>query len=528
MSTIDTRGGIRVEDLLRGSAFPHEVGTLRLEETHLSWILLTGPYAYKIKKPVRFDFVDASTLERRRFLCGEELRLNRRFAPDLYVDVVPIVRKSGTLRVDDAGEPVEYAVRMHQFDASQELGARLDRGLVTATDMQQLGAHIAEVHERAPVAENDSQPGAIDSVRQPMLDNFPLLRRHLVDTEHRRRIVLLEQWTREALARLEPLIVWRRRSGMVRECHGDLHARNVVHWRQRWQAFDCLEFDPGLRWIDVLNDVAFLFMDLVSRSRTDLACDFLSRYLESAGDYAGLRLMPLYCAYRALVRAKVDVLGAESSSGEARRDLQTRLERRLATATAFAESPTPALVIMHGVTASGKSWLSERLIGPIGALRIRSDLERKRLNGVPALAHRSFAYRDGAYSGAATKATYERLLASADAALEGGCSVIVDASFLDRRHRDAFRSLARRRNSRFLVVSCVADGATLASRLNERAASGRDPSEATQAVLARQLADAEPLQPDEFGRTLEIDMRAQPDPGALAARVRSRLLAYAD
>jgi len=510
-------------ELLDASTYPHPVTHLLLKETHLSWILLTGQYAYKLKKPVRFDFVDASTLERRRYLCHEELRLNRRFAPEIYVDVVPITRASGRLHFDGKGQPIEYAVRMREFQESQELLSQLEHDEVSAEDMRLFAERLAQAHQQTAVAKPDSPYGTFQRVRQPMLDNFTLLRAHLRDPRQQDMISRLEDWTRASVARLEPLIESRRRTGKVRECHGDLHARNIVRWQDEFVPFDCLEFDPALRWIDMISDVSFLFMDLVSQSHADLAHHFLSRYLEVTGDYDGLRLMPMYAAYLALVRAKVDALGAETAGPESQRDLQERLERRLDTAARFIDAPLPALLIMHGVTASGKSWLSERLIGAIPAVRIRSDLERKRLAGVAPLAQRSLAVGAGDYSAAATQATYRRLLACAEAALDGNHNIVVDAAFLDGRQREMFRSLAQRKRRPFLIVSCTADRATLAARLDARAGGGRDPSEATHAVLERQLRDAQPLGADEMAHAMEIDMTGASSPEVVIGDIRRRL-----
>ena len=495
----------RIDDMLVDAVFPHPVTQLQLKQTHISWVVLTGPFAYKIKKPVRYDFIDASTLARRHFLCEEELRLNRRFAPDLYAGVVPIVSVNGQLRVGGRGKPLEFAVKMHELDPSQELAEQLTRGEVTPQDMSSLAALLADAHLRAAVAPVDAPFGTFQQVRMPMLDNFRLLRRYLSGEPDLKLLEQLARWTDESLARLEPLIRARRQSGMVRECHGDLHARNIVRWRQQWQPFDCLEFDPELRWIDVMSDAAFLFMDLVSRQRGDLACEFLSRYLEETGDYAGLRLLPLYAPYLALVRAKVDALGAETVGLGERRALEARLTERLATAVRFMDAKSPALVIMHGVTASGKSWLSERLVSAIPAIRIRSDLERKRLAGVAPLARRIFGVGEGDYDAATTQSTYERLLDLADSALEGNCSTVIDATFLDPAHRDMFRCLALRRQCPFLIVSCSSDAATLEARLDTRARSGLDPSEATQAVLEQQLRSRQPLGAEEQKHAVQVD-----------------------
>jgi hypothetical protein len=512
-----------IDELLVAAAYAHPVADIQVKETAISWVVLTGPFAYKIKKPVHYDFLDASTLERRRYLCDEEIRLNRRFAPDLYAGVVGITRVDGRLSVGGPGEPLEYAVRMRQFEPSQEMAECLARGAVTAEDMSSFAALLADCHLRAAVAPANGSFGTFEGVRKRVLDNFKPLERHLGSGPARNQLERLVDWTNESLARLEPLIELRRQSGAVRECHGDLHARNIVRWQQQWLPFDCLEFNPELRWIDVIGDAAFLFMDLVSHRREDLACEFLSRYLEETGDYAGLRLLPLYASYFALVRAKVDALGAETAGPMQRRDLETRLADRLATAVRFADAKRPAIVIMHGVTASGKSSLSERLVSAIPALRIRSDLERKRLAGVAPLAKRIFGVGEGAYGTASTQATYDRLLELADSALEGNCSVVIDATFLDASHRALFRRLSLQRQSPFLIVSCASDAATLASRLRTRAVNALDPSEATQAVLDHQLQTLQPLAPDELPHAISVDTSTPGTASEAVKAVQARL-----
>ena len=516
-----------IDDLLVAAAFPHPVTQLQLKQTHVSWVVLTGPFAYKIKKPVCYDFIDASTLERRRFLCEEELRLNRRLAPDLYVGIAAIVSENGRLIVGGRGDPLEFAVRMRQFDPLEELAERLARYDVTRQDMGSLGALLADFHARADVAPASGPFGTLQKLRERMLDNFALLRRHLDGEPERKLLERLETWTKVSLARLEPLIHSRRQSGAVRECHGDLHTRNIVRWRQQWLPFDCLEFDPELRWIDAISDAVFLFMDLASRGREDLACEFMSRYLEETGDYAGLRLLPLYATYFALVRAKVDALGAENAGDVERLALENRLSERLATAVRFMGAGPPAIVIMHGVTASGKSWLSEQLVSAIHALRIRSDLERKRLEGVAPLARRIFGVGEGSYGAASTQVIYERMLELADAALDGNCKVVVDATFLDPAHRDMFRRLALHRQCPFQIVSCTSDATTLASRLQTRTRNGLDPSEATQAVLDQQLQTQQPLTAEELQHTVRADTSRPGSANASIKEIRKRLTALA-
>lgn len=494
----------RIAELLDPAAYPHPVSQPRLRETHVSWVVLTGAFAYKIKKPVRFDFLDASTLERRAALCAEELRLNRRHAPELYLDVVPVTREAGRLRVGGSGTPVEFAVRMRQFDPSQELAEQLDRNAVTPADMQALAELLADLHARAGVAGAESPHGTFALLRAQVLGNLVQLRPLLAGSQLQTLGQLAERM-QAALQRLEPLVAGRRDTGHVRECHGDLHAGNVVRWQQRWMAFDCLEFDPALRWIDVMGDVAFLYMDIIAHGHEELASELLSCYLEQTGDYAGLRLLRLHAGDRALVRAKVNALHAAAARPAGRATLQAAVDARLALAAHLMAPAKPALVIMHGVAASGKSHLAARLVPALHAVRIRSDLERKRLAGVAPLAQRHAAQGAGDYTVQATQRTYERLLQCAEAAIDGGCTAIIDATFLQAAQRTLFQQLAARRGCRFLIVFCAADTPTLRSRLLARAAGGDDPSEATLAVLEHQLRSVQPLTGQELQHAVQFD-----------------------
>ncbi len=481
-----------IVERLDADSFPHRVTSLQRCETPISWVLLTGPYAYKIKKPVRLPFIDASTLTRRQFLCHEELRLNRRFAHDLYLDVVAISERQGRLYVGTNGEPVEYAVRMHQFEASQELAQQLTTDRVAPAEMALFGQRLSHWHQESAAATPTDPYATPELIEAQVRENVETLRQRLLrhDTA---RLARIEQWTGSELARLTPLFQRRRCSGRVRECHGDLHAGNIVHWHGEWIPFDCLEFEPRLRWIDVISDAAFLFMDLLVRSRPELAYVFLSNYFEAGGDYEGLRLLPFYGVYRALVRAKVAALSTTPVPVTAAPSITEGLTRQLRLAEQLVSARTPALVLMHGVTASGKSFVSTRLIGALGAVRVRSDLERRRLLGT------------GSYSTSATEATYEQLYQCAKSALEGAQSIIVDATFLHRDRRATFEQLARRYRCPLLIVSCSAPRATLMTRLSGRVRAAADPSEATLEVLEQQLADQQPFEDSERPYVIGVD-----------------------
>jgi aminoglycoside phosphotransferase family enzyme/predicted kinase len=505
---------------LTPAAFSHPVVRLEVQATHISWIVLTGPYAYKIKKNVRFDFLDASTLERRRDLCAEELRLNRRLAGDIYLDVVPITREAGSLRVGGQGQAVEYAVRMKQFDAAQELPALLARGAVSSDELIDLAVRLAEFHRQAPAAPAGRDFPHTQQLCEAVRGNLALLLSHLDAQTLLPEMGTLVDWTHDNLHDSLDALRSREQHGAIRECHGDLHARNIVRWSGRLVPFDCLEFDPKLRWIDVMNDIAFLVMDLTAHERTDLAFAFLNAYVERTGDYAGLRHLGFYAVYRALVRAMVDSLAAEQAPAQ-RLELHARLRARIKAAWSYVDRPRSALIIMHGLSGSGKSWLTEQLIAPLAAIRIRSDVERKRMAEVSADCVPG-DFGQGLYSPEMTRRTYARLLECAESSLEGGINTIVDAAFLTRSSRRSFQELAARHGSTFTILSCQADHATMARRLKERAQRRTDPSDADAAILARQSRIAEPLDDEERASTILIDTTNPNESNNALAAIRCR------
>jgi aminoglycoside phosphotransferase family enzyme/predicted kinase len=491
---------LNIDALLNGAAYAHAVSDIKLRETHISWVILTGEYAYKIKKRVKLEFLDTTTLAIRHSLCDEELRLNKRLAPDLYLEVMPITQDVKGIHLGGTGAVVDYAIKMKQFDPSQELPALLVRADVTAQEITHLAERLAEFHRKAAPARGDAGFDYVAQLRNSVLGNVATLLAHLNSLQEFPAMGRLIDWTHDSLRDLYERFRKRQSRGYIRECHGDLHAHNIVRWQAQLTPFDCLEFDPNLRWIDVMNDVAFLVMDLAGHDRKDLAYEFLSRYVEKTGDYAGIRLLPFYAVYRALVRAMVDALSGEQKPAE-RLELNGRLHGRISTALDFMHPKRPSLIIMHGPSGSGKSLLSERLVPLVAAVRLRSDLERKRL---PDPQH-------DLHTPARNRQTYTRLLKCAESCLLGGVSVIVDAAFLNADDRERFRSLAERSGAAFVILSCIADKAEMARRIGSRAQGNADPSEATIAVLENQLQGFVPLRADELAHVIRVDT-LQPDP----------------
>jgi uncharacterized protein len=507
--------------LLTPAAYPHRVDTLALRETHMSWLVLTGPFAYKIKKPVRFGFVDASTLARRQFLCDEELRLNRRLAAELYVDVVPITADEDCMRIGGAGPPLEYAVRMRQFPPDDEMLSLVAAGRVSRDEILALAEDLSRFHVLAAAAPWRNRFVHTNRLLDAVLVNIDELIAQLQHLAPELYLKPLLRWVCDRIERDRSSFEQRERTGQIRECHGDLHLGNIVRYGGRLLPFDCLEFDPDLRWIDVIDDIAFLVMDLVSHDRDDLAITLLSRYLECSGDYSGVRQLAFYGIHRALVRAKVDGLSMTAIPARAA-EFRERLERRLRAAVRWTQPRSPKLILMHGASGSGKSWLSEQLVSAVGALRVRADIERKRLAGIGADAPAGAPVRAGIYSAQFTHRTYAHLSDCAEHCLQSGFSVIVDATFLDRVDRELFRNLAHRLDATFTIIACRAEAEVLSQRIRARAAAGERTSDADLAVLEVQLRDFQPFDASELLHVIPVDTREHNIVARTAAVLRAR------
>lgn len=466
----------------------HQQRRARLIETHISWVLLDGQDAWKLKKPLHLPFLDASTLALRHKLCEEELRLNRRMAPSLYLDVTPITGTTDAPVLGGTGPAIEYAVHMRQFPKGALLGEILEAGQVQPTQLDNFARHLADFHRSAEVAPPSSPYGSPELVEQTTRDVL----RNLADIGGEALSAPFADWLDAQTPLLRPLWAQRQAQGRIVEGHGDLHLANVVLLDGSLTAFDCIEFDPGLRWGDPLSDVAFLVMDLMAHQRADLAFRFLNAYLDASGDHAGLPVLRHYLVYRALVRALVARIKAGRAQTPDAPDYLA-LARRLVVPT------SPRLLITHGVSGSGKTFVSQGLLEQARAIRLRSDVERKRLFGLaPQL-----------YNRVRTQATYAHLRDLAQLSLQAGWHIIVDATFLDPAERDRFRQLASSQGSHFTILHCEAPRATLEARITARLTApqpgARDASDADTSVLAQQLQRDTALRPEETRYALQAD-----------------------
>ena len=505
--------------------YDHPVREFQVIETHISWVLLTGDYAYKIKKPVDLGFLDFSTLEKRRIYCQEELRLNQRLAPQIYLEVVALTGTPQQPAINGPGAAFEYAVKMQQFAQAAQMDRMLARGELTLQHMDQLAQRIAQFHAAIAVATADSIQGTPTNIRDPVAENFSQIGALITSSADKALLQQLEQWCDTEFQRRRQDFLRRKQDGFIRECHGDMHLRNIAVDTTGIIIFDCIEFSDNLRWNDVMSEIAFVVMDLHDRQQPAMAARFLNRYLEVTGDYAGLSVLRYYLVYRALVRAKVDCIRAHQPGIAAAEQQQILQEFHgyLALAQRYLQPPQPYLAITHGLSGAGKTYYTQALLESANLVRLRSDIERKRLFGLTATAASGSSVQDGIYTPSASQQTYARLQRLAALLLDCGWPVIVDATFIHARDREAFACLAQQQQLPFVILNFLASTTTLRQRIQSRSAQQADASEATLAVLEHQLAQQQALTETEKSHTLNIDTESNTDPAIACADIQRQL-----
>lgn len=512
--------------MLRPDAYPHPVDRpVRLVETHISHLFLTGPYVYKVKKPVDLGFLDFSTLEKRRTVTFEELRLNRELTPDVYRGVFEVRRDGrGRYRVADAPAGArsdaveEYALRMRQLDGRHELRRMVVEATAGTREIERVAAHLAAFHRRAQRAAPGSAFGSPTTVRAVASDNLTVVEPWAEALAMGRDVARVAAYTRGALQAVQPPIARRRAEGRVRDCHGDLHTENIFlepgtrSGEYTVQIIDRIEFNDRYRFIDVASDLAFLTMDLKHLEREDLAAGLLSAYLAASADPGFGDVLPFYEVYRAMVRCKVAVLRvAEQAGGRPRRlrrePEQAETARKYAALAArlVAEQRPAAMIVMTGVTGSGKSTVARELAARWAIRHLSSDIVRKTLFGIDPHRPSDPAARERLYSPQMSVRTYRELVRQGAREAAAGRPVVLDATFLRREHRARAREEARRLGVPFVVIECRVDRTKASDRLRRRYASGTSESDAGPELLARHLAELEPVLARECDAHLVID-----------------------
>ena len=489
-----------VEAMMRPEMYPDHPRSVELRQTHVSYAFIAGDYVYKIKKPVRFAFLDACTLARRHQLCLDEVRLNRRLAPDVYLGVVPILKRGGgelalgaaSNGADETGAAVEWAVRMRRLGEATMLDRMVAEGRASVAQIRAIAARLAAFH-RAAAADQGWKYGAATSIWRLVRGNVEELAVDCADAITPGELDELERFAHHVIELRWSLLNRRALEACVVEGHGDLRCEHVSLAGDSVTIIDCVEFSEGLRYVDVASDVGFLAMDLDRLGARGLSDDLVGAYREASGDADLPLLIPLYKVHRALVRAKVEGLTSRDAEIAPERRVATAADaarRYVALALDFARESRPAMIVVCGLSGSGKSTVARRLADRLGFEWIRSDEVRKRLAGVAPAERLSDSYAAGAYSREFTEKTYAALLGEAAARLRDGAGVIVDATFAAPAYRAEALAIAERAHVPVLFVECIASHDEIVRRLTARARRADEISDAESRPICASAASS--------------------------------------
>jgi hypothetical protein len=498
-----------VQSMLRPDFHPSRPAAVELRQTHISYVVLAGDDVYKVKKPVRFTFLDFSTLERRREACHDEVRLNRRLAPDVYLGVVGLRECDGGHRLCDESDPaaIEFAVHMRRLSDERTLEHLLDHGEVPEGAIERLAALLADFHRRAAADDAVTANGAPDAVWRILRDNYDGVAPFRGVTVSAADDDAIQAFARGFLRDHDALFRRRQAERRIRDGHGDLHVDHV-YLAEPPVIVDCVEFNPRFRWCDVASDLAFLFMDLEFHGRPDLAARLVDRYARVTGDGELPALVPFYACYRAYVRGKVNSLKSDEAEvdEDERRQALEQARRRFVLAYRYTWAYTPRLVVITGLSGTGKSTVARRLAERTGFALITSDEVRKELAGVAATERLRGDRQAALYSADMSRRTYAELYARAERSLRAGRGAILDATFQLRRGRDRARAIADRASVAMRLFECRAGDDIIRRRLGERARRDDDASDADWAVYLEQKRRHEPFEAEEERRILDTTL----------------------
>jgi uncharacterized protein len=496
-----------VESLLRPEAYPGQVADVELVETYISYLFLTGRHVYKVKKPVDYEFLDFTTLEKRRYYCHQEVELNRQLSPEVYLGVVEIREQGGKYTIDGPGQTAEYAVKMLQLASERAMNSLLREGRVSKQDICRLAARIVDFHSRAETSPEITYLGGLKAVRQNVEENFS-------QTEKFAGICLssdayddLVAYSRAFLKVKEELFQQRASEGRIRDCHGDLHTAQIF-LENGTSIIDCIEFNDRFRCSDVAEDIAFLAMDLDYHHRPDLSQFFIETYVQESGDSGVLDLLDFFKSYRAYVRGKVTSFRLDDSTlsagekGEVVASAQGYFQLARSYHQVF---PRPAMILVVGLTGTGKSTVAQELARRWGLSYLSSDITRKALAGIAPDERRYESFGEGIYSPEFSRRTYDAMSQQAEQCLQSGRSVVLDGTFRNAAQRSDAIETARRVEADGWIIECSLPEEEARHRLERRSQEGTSASDARWELFHQLQQEWEPVAEVPGNRYLRLD-----------------------
>ncbi len=494
-----------IQNLQKAELFDHPVERFKLIETHISWVILTGEYCYKIKKPMNFGFLDFTTLEQRHTYCDKELELNQKLAPEIYLEVLPISGSEENPRLGEKDSVIEYAIKMREFSQNCLFDALLRQNQLHSAQMIDLAHELANFHESTS-SDSPEYFGTPQQIFDPVEENFMQIGEMIKEPEDIQLMETVKNWSYETHKNLTPVFQKRRNTGFVKACHGDVHLGNITLYKDKPVIFDCIEFNESFRYTDTMADLGFLLMDLEEKNQSKFASIVLNTYMIHTGDYEGVKVLPFYCVYRAVVRAKIALFEYHQQTDPKEAQLRLDIYRKfMKLAQKFAKRKSPMLLLTHGFSGSGKSTLAKLLVENANFLQLRSDVERKRMQGIAVNASSHSGLYQDLYSETQTQKTYEYLLTLTKISLHTGFDTIVDATFQKQSQRKAFMEFAKKNNIPFCILHCEASMEKLLDWIQTRS-DNTEISEANREVLLAQQDKFEPLTAEEISHCISINM----------------------
>ena len=478
---------VLIQQMMQPGFYPHSVKEpIQLIQTHISYVFLTGEYAYKVKKPMNFGFLNYSTLEQRKHFCHEELRLNQRGAAELYLEVLPIAGDEKQYQLGGTGEAVEYVLKMRQFPQEMLFVNLFEQGKLDDALMEEMGRVVAQYHANAATNDYIRKFGEVAQIRQAFDENYQQTEKYVGSLQTQAQFEETKQYTDSFFDERSPLFTSRIENNSIRECHGDLYMQNICLWHDKILLFDCIEFNEPFRFVDVMYDVAFAVMDFEAKHRPDLGNVFLNTYVEQTGDWEGLQLLPLYLSRQAYVRAKVNsfLMDDPGVPDAVKKEAKVAATNYYQQAWEYTKPHQGQLILMSGLSGSGKSTVAKQLARKIGAIHLRSDAVRKHLAGIP-LQQRG---GDEIYTDEMTQKTYERLLSLGMLLASQGFAVILDAKYDRASFREDAIASAKSQQIPLQILHCNAPAEVLRERLQNRTG---DIADATADLLEAQQAAAQ-------------------------------------
>ena len=467
--------------------YPHSVKTeIRMIQTHCSAVFLTGDYAYKIKKNVNFGFLDYSTLEKRQYFLQQEFEMNQAIAPDIYLEVLPISQINDSLVLGSDKNVVEYVLKMAEFPQSALLISMFERGELKESHLRELGEVVANFHQKTNTNDYIKSFGKVEIIKKSIDGNYQATQKYIGIAQTLEQYQETQQFTNNFLTQKQAIFESRCLNHKIRECHGDLHLRNICYWHNKIQLFDRIEFNEPFRFVDVMYDIAFTVMDLEAKGRQDFANIFLNTYLEKTGDWQGLQVLPFYLCRQAYVRAKVtSLLLDDPNIAESEKESATQIAKNYYhLAWQYTQISPRKMIVMSGLSGSGKTTIAKYIAPKINAIHLRSDAVRKHLAGIP-LDQSGDA---SLYRPEMSEKTYQFLLDLGLLLINQGFSVILDAKYDRHQWRSPILTAAQKGDFSFKILHCQASLNTLSTRLQQRTG---DISDATPDLLAQQQANAD-------------------------------------